>query len=120
MFQGLSNLANLFRQAQQLGGRMQEVQQRLKARRASGSAGGGMVEVEVNGLGEVLRVKIDPALVARNELEMIEQLSAAAFNQAQAKARELHAEAMQNMAEGMNLPGLQEAIAQFTNGPGKE
>lgn len=73
-----------------------------------------MVEVEVNGIGDVLRVKIDPALMEEGDREMIEDLIPAAVNQAQAKAKQLHQEAMQSMANGLNLPGLNEALAQFT------
>jgi DNA-binding protein YbaB len=73
-----------------------------------------MVQVEVNGLGEVLRVRIDPTLVARGEREMIEDLLPAAVNQAVAKANQLRLEAMQNMAQELNVPGLDAALAQLS------
>ena len=57
MFKGLGNLASVMRQAQEMGGKMQEVNEELKSKRVTGSAGGGMIEVEANGHGEVLRVK---------------------------------------------------------------
>ena len=68
-----------------------------------------MVEIEVNGLGEVLRARVDPTLFASGDREMLEELLPAAINQAQAKAKQLHREAMQSMTEGLNLPGLNEA-----------
>ncbi|MEX2315506.1 MAG: YbaB/EbfC family nucleoid-associated protein [Pirellulales bacterium] len=121
MFKGLGNLANLgsiLKQAQEMGGRMQAIQDELRTKRATGSAGGGLVEVEINGLAEVLSVRIDPSLVEKGEREMIEDLLPAAFRAAQQKARELHAEAMQSLTGGANLPGLQEALAQITgSGP---
>ena len=114
MFKNLSNMATLFRQAQQMGSQMQDVQQKLKSERATGNAGAGLVEVEVNGLGEVLRVRIDPTLVEKGDVEMIEDLIPAAANQAQAKAKQLHVEAMKSMTDGLEVPGLDEAIAKFS------
>jgi DNA-binding YbaB/EbfC family protein len=114
LFKGLANLASIVKQAQQMGGKVQDIQQKLKAERVVGSAGGGMVEVEANGLGEILRLKIDPALVEKGEREMIEDLVPAAVNQANARAKQLHTEAMQSLTEGMELPGLNDALAKIT------
>jgi DNA-binding YbaB/EbfC family protein len=122
VFKGLGNLANvgaILKQAQEMSGRMQALQDELRAKKATGAAGGGLIEVDVNGLSEVLAVRIDPGLVERGEREMIEDLLPAAIRAAQQKAREMHAAAMQNLTMGANLPGLQEALAQFT-GPGGE
>ena len=118
MFKGLANLANLMRQAQQVSGKVQALNEKLKSERATASTGGGMVEVEVNGLGEVLRVKIDPALVQQGEREMIEDLLPAAVNQAVAKAKQLHVAAMKSLADEMELPGLSDALAQLTGNGG--
>ena len=117
MFKGLGNLgniANMMQQAQQMGGKMQEINDQLRTERVQGSAGGGMIEVEVNGLGEVLRVTIEPSLVEKGETGMIEDLVPAAINQAQAKAKQLHADGMKSLTEGINLPGLSDAISKFT------
>ncbi len=116
MFKGLGNIASLVKQAQQMGGRMQGLTDELKNRRAIGNAGGGMVEIEVNGLGEVLSCKLDPTLVAQQDRELLEDLIVAAVNQAQQKARELHAEAMRGLAGGFEMPGLEEALAKLTGG----
>ena len=122
MFKGLGNLANLgslVKQAQEMGSKMQAIGEELKTKRATGTAGGGLIEVDVNGLAEVLAVRIDPALVAKGDREMIEDLLPAAFNAAQQKAKQLHAAAMESIAGGMQVPGLQEALAQFSgNLPG--
>ena len=108
MFKGLGNLANLgslIKQAQQMGGRLQQISEELKTRRADGTAGGGMVTVEVNGVGEVLSCRIDPSLIAAGDRELIEDLLPAAVNQALAKAKQLHAEAMKSMTDGSRHAG---------------
>jgi DNA-binding YbaB/EbfC family protein len=116
MFKSLGNLANigsLMKQAQEMSGRMQAIQEQLKSKRATGAAGGGLVEVDVNGLGDALAVRIDASLVEKNEREMIEDLLPAAINAAQAKAKQMHAEAMQELAGGIPIAGLSDALQQF-------
>jgi DNA-binding YbaB/EbfC family protein len=121
MFKGLSNLGALLRQAQNIGGRMQELNEELRKQRAVGTAGGGMVEVEINGLLEVLRCRIDESLVGQGDRELIEDLVATAVNQAIAKGRQLHADALRELTGGIDLPGVQEAISKFTRmGPPEE
>ena len=77
MLKGIGNLANLgsmFKQAQEMGDKLQGLNQQLKTKRATGTAGGGLITVEVNGLGEVLQVQIDPSLIEKGDREMIEDL----------------------------------------------
>jgi DNA-binding YbaB/EbfC family protein len=116
MFKNLGNIASLMRQAQAMTGKMQEVTESLKHQRVTAAAGGGMVEVEANGLGEVLRVRIEPTLVQQGDREMIEDLLPSAINQAVAKAKQLHMEAMKTMTGEMGVPGLDEALAKITGG----
>jgi DNA-binding YbaB/EbfC family protein len=106
VFKGLANLTSLLRQAHEISGRMKELNQELRTRRATGSAGGGMVEVEINGLLEVLRCHVDKELVEQGDSEMIEDLVTTAVNQAISKARQLHVEAMKSLAGGLEVPGL--------------
>jgi nucleoid-associated protein EbfC len=116
MFKGLGNLANigaLMKQAQEMGGRMKAIQEELKTKKATGSAGGGLVEVDVNGLGEALAVRIDPSLVEKGEREMIEDLLPAAVNAAQSKARQMHAEAIQGLTGGLPIGGLADVLSQL-------
>lgn len=113
MFKGISNLASVMKQAQQMGSKMKEVNERLKSQRVTASAGAGMVEVEANGLGEILRVTIEQDLVDKGEREMIESLLPAAINQAVSKAKQLHVDLM---TDGIELPGLDQALAQLTLG----
>ena len=97
-----------------MSGRMQEIQTRLRGLRVSGSSGGGMVQVEANGLGEILSLSIDPTLIQGQEQDMIEDLIPSAVNQALAKAKEGHAEAMKDLTAGMELSGLSVMIAKVT------
>jgi nucleoid-associated protein EbfC len=117
MFKGLGNLANLgqlVKSAQEMGSKMQALNEELKSKRATGAAGGGLVEVEVNGLGEVLAVRIDPTLVEKQDREMIEDLLPAAINAAIQKSNQLRAEGMQSIAGGLQLPGMDDALSQFS------
>lgn len=113
MFGSLGNLGTLLKQARQIEGRLAGVGDELRSQKATGTAGGGLVELEVNGLEEVLRCKIDPSLIAQGDRELIEDLVCAAANQAIAKAKQLHADAMKNLAGGFNVPGLDEALAKL-------
>lgn len=113
MFQGLSGLGSLLKQAQEISGRMKGLNDELRGRRASGTSGGGMVEVEVNGLLEVLRVRVDPQLFAQADRELLEDLILTAVNQALAKGKELHAEALKAITGSVDVSGLQETLGKF-------
>jgi DNA-binding YbaB/EbfC family protein len=114
VFQGLSNFAGLLRQAQEMGPKLQAIQQQLKHARASGAAGGNMVVVEANGLSEIVGITIDPALVAGGDAEMIQDLTVAATNLALAKAKQLHVDAMKSLTGDVDVPGLQDMLARMT------
>jgi len=114
MFKGLSNLGTLLKNAQQLGSQMGQLSEMMKNRRVTGSAGGGMVEIEVNGLMEVLRCRIDPQLLVGGDREMLEDLLVAAVNQAIAKGKQMHADAVRDLTGGIPLPGLQEALEKLS------
>lgn len=118
MFGALGNLTSMLRQAQQIGGRLEGINVELKNRRVVGSAGGGMVEVEVNGLQEVLNCKLDPGLVSGGDRELLEDLVRAATNDAISKSKQLYAEAMKSLMGGMELPGLNEVLSKLTGGDG--
>jgi DNA-binding YbaB/EbfC family protein len=113
MFKQFGNLASLLKSAQEMGGKMQEITDRLKSKRVTGSAGGGMVTVEANGVGEILSVRLDPTLVEKGEFEMVEDLLPPAVNDAITKANELRAAQMQTLTEGLDVPGLQDALNKF-------
>jgi nucleoid-associated protein EbfC len=117
MFKNLTNLASVMRQAQQLGGKLQEVNAQLREQRVVGTAGGGLIEVEANGLGEIVRLRIAPRLLEGGDTDLIESLAPAAINQAIEKAKQTQAEAMQSLMGDVPLPGLQEMFSQWTGGP---
>ncbi len=113
MLKGLGNLANLpglIKQAQEMGGKLQEINAELTTKKVTGAAGGGLIEVDANGLGEALAVRIDPSLIEKQDRELLEDLLPAAINAAQQKAKELHAQSMQSLAGGFNLPGISDAL----------
>ena len=76
-----------------------------------------LVRIGANGLSEVSKVEIDPALFTSGEREMIEDLLVVAFNQVSLKAKELHMESMREMTSGVNLPGLEEALGKLSGEP---
>lgn len=119
MFKGLSAFGSLLKQAQQMGQRMQELNEELRKRRVTGTAGGEMVEVEANGLLEILACRIQPQLLNPSERELLEDLVTAATNQALAKARQLSAEALKDLGGGMEVPpGLDEAMRKLLGDQG--
>lgn len=113
VFKGLSNIGSLLQQAREIGNKMQGLTEELRNRRVTGAAGGGMVEIEVNGLMEVLRCRIDQQLVAQGDRELLEDLVASAVNQAIGKGKQLHADAMKSMTGGMDIPVLERALGPF-------
>ena len=82
MLGNIGNLAQLLRQAKDVQHKLGEVQKKLAAMRVEASAGGGMVTVVANGHQEILSVKIDPAAVNADEVELLEELVLAAVNAA--------------------------------------
>lgn len=98
-------LGNLMRQAQQIQENMQKAQAELAAMEVIGEAGGGMVRVTMNGKHEVREVRIDPSLFGANtDREMIEDLVAAATNDAVHKVEAKTQEKFSGMMTGMPLP----------------
>ncbi len=104
----MKNIGQMMKQAQKLQEKMNEMQEQLANTEVSGSSGGGMIEVTLNGKGEVRRVKIDPKVVDPAEAEMLEDLVMAAFNDAKAKVEAHVAEQMSQLTGGLKLPpGMQ-------------
>lgn len=117
MFKGLGDLASMMKQAKEMQSRMAEMQEKLTQLRIKGSSGGGMVIVEVNGKQDVLNCSIDQTLVDGGDREMLEDLVVSAMNDAVNKSRIAGAEAMQEAAGGLNLPGMGDAMSQLGLGP---
>lgn len=97
-----SKLGEMMQQAQQMQERMQAD---LKAKVSEGAAGGGMVKVQVNGLYDVVSVKIDKAAIDPSDPSLLEDLVRAAFGQALARVEEARMENARSMAGAMGLPG---------------
>ena len=113
MFKGLGDMAGLMRQAQEMQGRMKEMQDRLATMKVEGTAGGGMVKVTASGAQKVLACAIEPSLLASGDAEVLQDLIVAATNQALDNAREAAATEMQTLTGGINLPGLGDALGKF-------
>ena len=97
----------LMQQAQEMQGRLQEMEENLQHQTVTGTAGGGMVTVEADGKGTVRKVKIDPSVVDPNDVGMLEDLVTAAINAAATKIRETSKEKMaQVMGPMAGLPGI--------------
>ncbi len=97
------NIGQLMRQAQQLQANMQKAQEQLGTLEVTGEAGGGMVKVVMNGRHEVRRVQIDPT-VAGDDREMLEDMIAAACNDAARRVAEAVQQRMADAMGGMQLP----------------
>jgi DNA-binding YbaB/EbfC family protein len=100
----MKNLSQMMKQAQEMQERMQAMQERLAEEEVTGASGGGMVTVTLNGKGVLRGVKLDPSLVDPDDVEMLEDLIAAAFNDARAKVDALVAERMSELTGGLQLP----------------
>jgi len=100
----MKNLANMMKQAQQMQEKMAELQVHLADIELTGAAGGGMVQVTLNGKGEARRVRIDPSLAKPGEIEVLEDLVVAASNDAKAKVEALAQDEMRKLTGGLNLP----------------
>lgn len=111
MFEQLKNLGSMMAQAQQLQGKMAEAKEKIAELRVEGIAGGEMVKVEATGDMKIVNISIEPSLIETQDREMIEELVTAAANQALQKARDAAAAAMSEVAGGLNIPGLGDALS---------
>lgn len=100
----MADMMKILQQAQEMQGRLQQIQDDLQQKTVSASAGGGMVSVEADGKGQLRKVKIDPAVVDPKDVEMLEDLVLVAVAEVQKKAAELAQTEMGKLAGGMSLP----------------
>ena len=91
------------KQAQQM---QQRLQQQMTELRVEGNAGGGMVTVIVNGAKQVQSLKIEPEVVSKDDVVMLQDLIVAALNDAHRKADEEMSQKMGGMMGGLKIPGL--------------
>jgi DNA-binding YbaB/EbfC family protein len=97
------NLGNLMKEAQKMQQRMQEAQQQLSQLVVTGESGGAMVVVKMNGRHDVTEVKIKPTLLDE-DVEMLEDLVAAAINDAVRKIEKVSKEKISQLTAGLNIP----------------
>ena len=100
----MKNLAGMMQQAQKMQEKMKTLQDELSNTEVTGSSGGGMVEVTMSGKHETRAVKIDPSLVSAEDIGVLEDLIAAAFNDAKTKVEKLMADKMSEVTGGLQLP----------------
>src|SRR5262245_62399328 len=97
------NIQKMMQQAQQM---QERLQKQMADMRMEATAGGGMVTVTVNGHKNVLSVKLDPEVVSKDDVDMLQDLIVAAINDAHRKVDETLATQMQGLMGGMKIPGL--------------
>jgi hypothetical protein len=100
----MKNFAEMMKQAQQLQGRMAEMQAEMERTMIEGRSGGGMVVVTLSGKGDMAGVKIDPSLLKPEDAEILEDRLVAAHNDAKAKVEEAMKEKMKGLTGGLSLP----------------
>ena len=98
------NLMKMMQQAQQIQGRMQQMQEELAGLEITGQSGAGLVKVTLNGKMEARAVKIDPSLIKPDEAEMLEDLILAAFQDAKGKVETEVQAKMQEVTGGLPIP----------------
>jgi len=96
-------LGNLMKQAQEMQANMEKAQQELANIEVLGESGAGMVKITMNGRHDVRRVEIDPSLMGEDK-EMLEDLVAAAVNDAVRKVEKMTKDKMSSFTAGLNLP----------------
>ncbi|MGV3483148.1 MAG: YbaB/EbfC family nucleoid-associated protein [Planctomycetaceae bacterium] len=108
-------MASLLSSAQQIPGKMQQLTEQMKAETVHATAGGGAVQVTLNGIGQMQSIELDPA--ARDNPQL-EQWIVEATNTAAQEAKQRYAESVSRMAKDMkiNIPGLDGMLAKLTGG----
>ena len=102
----MNNLGNIMKQAKKMQERMGQLQQELETRTIEAQAGGGMVKVVVNGKFEIVSLKIEKDVVNPEDVEMLQDLIAAAVNEGIRKAQEMASGEMAKITGGLNIPGM--------------
>ena len=100
----MKDMMGMMKQVQQMQAKMQQMQEELALMEVAGQSGGGMVQVTLNGKGEMRRLRIDPALMKPDEAEIVEDLVLAAFQDARAKVDTTMQEKMKDVTGGLPLP----------------
>ena len=99
-------MSGMMKQVQKLQKKMMPLQEGLADQRVEGTAGGGMVVAVVDGKLNVVEIRINPAAVDPEDVEMLEDMVLAAINQGQQKAQEMMDQQMGQLTGGLQIPGL--------------
>ncbi len=97
---------NLLKQAQQIHSKITQLQEEMAGKTVEASSGGGMVHVVINGRQEIRSLRIDPEVVNKEDVEMLQDLISAAVNEAIRKSQEMMTEEMKKITGGLSVPGL--------------
>ena len=100
----MKDLMKMMKQAQDIQGRMQQLQEDLAVLEVEGQSGAGLVKVKLNGKFEARGISIDPSLIKPEEAEMLEDLILAAFQDAKSKAESAVQAKMAEITGGLGLP----------------
>ncbi len=103
---GKKGMKDLMKQAQKMQRDMMKAQEELANKVEEGTAGGGMVKIEMNGKHEIISLKIDKEAVDPDDVEMLEDLVISAFNEVIKKIAKNNEAEMGKLTGGMNIPGL--------------
>ena len=105
---GLGDMAKMMKQAQEMQGKVVEMQESLASIMVTGESGAGLVKATATAKGELTALDIDPSIFNQDDKEVVEDLILAAIKDAQVKAQERSQEEMGKLAEEMGLPpGMQ-------------
>jgi len=99
-------LGNVLKQAQQMHAKISQLQEEMAEKTIEASSGGGMVNIVMNGKQQVVTIRIDPEVVNREDIEMLQDLIVAAVNEAIRRSQEMMAEEMKKITGGLSIPGL--------------
>ena len=103
---GPSNMQSMLKQAQKMQEDMANLQAEFEEREYDIAAGGGVINLKINGKKEILSVKIDPEVVDPDDIETLEDLIVAAVNEGIKKVEAVSAEEMQKITGNMSIPGM--------------
>ncbi len=103
---GPQNMQAMLRQAQKMQEDMAALQEELDAREYNIKAGGGVVEVKINGKKEILAIDIQPEIVDPDDIETLSDILVAAVNEAIKRVETTNAAEMDQITKGMNMPGM--------------
>ena len=103
MYKGMGNI---LKQAKVMQDKMADIQKELANKTIEFASGGGMVNVTINGRQEIVSIRIDPSVINPNDVDMLQDLIAAAVNGAIKRSQEMMSEEMEKVTTGLNIPGL--------------